>query len=374
MTDVLVVGGGIVGASAAYHLARNGVAVTLVDRGDEGVATAAGAGIIAPATNLDEGGAGRGLMDASVGYYHELLDLLAEDGETDTGYAVVGALVVAESVDEVPQVEALARFAEQRERAGATHIGRVTQISGGEAQALFPVLGPFPAALHVTGSARVDGRLMRAALHRAAVSHGARIVHGGAVVHPDGEGRARASLNGDAHNADTIILAAGAWTKALAAPLGVEVPVFPQRGQILHMDMPDGETAAWPIVLGFHGHYLLTFPTHRVVAGATRELDAGFDPRVTVGGVHEVTGQALRVAPGLARATVREVRVGLRPASPDGLPMLGGVPGFDNVYVATGHGPSGLQLGPYSGVLVADLVMGAEAALDLAPFSVERFN
>jgi D-amino-acid dehydrogenase len=137
--------------------------------------------------------------------------------------------------------------------------------------------------------------------------------------------------------------------------------------------MPESETSRWPVIVGFYSHYLLTFPPHRVVAGATRESASGFDVRMTAGGVHEALGEALRVAPGLATATLKEVRVGLRPASPDGLPLLGRLPGYENVLVATGHGASGLQLGPYSGALMAGLALGEPAPLDLAPFAVGRF-
>src|SRR5262249_20194231 len=175
-----------------------------------------------------------------------------------------------------------------------------------------------------------------------------------------------------------VVLASGAWSAALGEGLGVALPVFPQRGQILHLELADVDTGRWPIVVGSHSHYLLTFPPQRVVAGATREDESGFDVRMTGGGVHEALGEALRLAPGLADATLREVRVGLRPASPDGLPILGRLPGWENVYVATGHGPSGLQLGPYSGLLVAGLALGDSAPppdqLDLTPFAPERFQ
>ena len=111
----------------------------------------------------------------------------------------------------------------------------------------------------------------------------------------------------------------------------------------------------------------------RVVVGATRETGSGFEPRPTVQGVQKVLEEAVRVAPGLAGAEIREIRVGLRPYTIDGAPVLGSVPGVDGVLLATGHGPSGLQLGPYSGKLVADLAMGLAAKMDLQPFSVARF-
>ncbi len=96
--------------------------------------------------------------------------------------------------------------------------------------------------------------------------------------------------------------------------------------------------------------------------------------QVMRGPLHEVLSEALRMAPGLAGATLPEMRVGLRPASPDGLPLLGRAPGFEQVFLAAGHGPSGLQLGPYSGAVVADLLRGLPPLLDLTPFAPERFQ
>ena len=111
-----------------------------------------------------------------------------------------------------------------------------------------------------------------------------------------------------------------------------------------------------------------------MAVGATVE-DAGFDVRPTAGGLHEVLREALRVAPGLAPATFGEVRVGLRPGCVDGLPVLGARSGWDNAWVATGHGADGLLLGPVSGRLVADLVLGHQPAVDfdLTAFSPARF-
>lgn len=181
-------------------------------------------------------------------------------------------------------------------------------------------------------------------------------------------------VDGQPLPADAVIIAGGAWSNVLGDALGFNLPIYPQRGQILHLGMPGSDTSRWPIILGFHAHYILTFPRDRVVAGATREDGAGYDYRVTAGGVHEALGEALRIAPGLAGATLREVRAGLRPASPDNLPVLGPAPGLRNVYLASGHGASGLQLGPYSGAVVADMLQGKPVSIDVTPFAAQRFQ
>lgn len=377
--DVIVIGGGIVGASAAYRLARSGARVTLVDRADVGQATAAGAGIISPGTSYKPPAAFFPLAFRAVAYYDTLLAALEEDGETETGFEAVGLLHVATTESEAMTLPILLQLIEERRASGAPRIGSVEMLSGDEARALFPALGACLGAIHTSDAARVDGRLLCDAMRRGAARHGARIVTGSAEVIREVSDGVELTVNGETLTAGAAILASGAWSGTLTETLGLRLPVFPQRGQILHMRLPGRETARWPIVVGFHSHYILTFPQDRVVAGATRESNSGFDPRMTAGGVREALDEALRVAPSLADATLDEVRVGLRPASPDGLPLLGRIPGHEHLYVATGHGASGLQLGPYSGALVADLALGQSSTpglsvdLDLAPYSPTRF-
>jgi D-amino-acid dehydrogenase len=375
MDSVIVVGGGIVGASAAYHLARSGAQVTLIDQSQPGQATAAGAGIIAPGTSYRPPAAFFPLAFRAVAYYDELLASLSNDGERQTGYETVGLLHVATAEDEAARLPLLLRLFEERRAAGVKNLGEIRLLSGQEARLLFPALSMVQAAIHVPGAARLDGRLMRDALRRAAQVRGARIVIAEQPPTLVREGKlvTQVRANGETFPAERVVLATGAWSGQVADTLGVPLPVYPQRGQILHLVGPV-EAGRWPIVVGFHSHYLLSFPDGRVVAGATREDRAGFDVRVTASGAREVLGEALRVAPGLADFTLHEIRVGLRPATPDGLPILGRVPPLDNVFIATGHGASGLQLGPYSGALVADLALGKQPELDLAPFAVERFQ
>jgi D-amino-acid dehydrogenase len=180
-------------------------------------------------------------------------------------------------------------------------------------------------------------------------------------------------IDGDEVAADAVVIAGGAWTRRLGDQLGVQLPVDPLRGQIAHLGVAEHDTGAWPIVQQVYGHYMVPWADHRVAVGATVE-DAGFADDVTAGGVNEIMREALRVMPGLASATLSEIRVGLRPTSPDDAPLLGPLPGIGNVFVATGHGAEGLLLGPLSGKLIADLVHGREPEVDLAPFSPARFS
>ena len=358
---VVVVGSGIAGAAVAYHLARRGVDVVVVDDARPGLATAAGAGIVSPWATADE--ALFALAGPAAAYYPELVAALAEDTDEPTSYAVVGGLVVGRD-------ESALRDIRRRVAARAVEhpaAGQASLLDPAQARALFPALDPGLAAVHISGGARVDGRRVRASLLDAARRRGAELRTGTAALTADG-----VRVDGEPLGADAVVVAAGAWSGELLAPLGTDLPVVPQRGQITHLEVA-GDTSRWPVVSpSDSGHYLLAFPGGRVVVGATREAGSGFDHRVTAAGQLEVLEHALAVAPGLRDATLLETRVGFRPATPDGLPVLGPLPGDPRVVLATGFGPTGLTLAPLAGALVAEAVLGEEPRLDLAPYRPDR--
>jgi D-amino-acid dehydrogenase len=175
-------------------------------------------------------------------------------------------------------------------------------------------------------------------------------------------------------DADAVVVAVGAWSPDLLKSLGIRLEVEPQRGQLTHLRLPGAETATWPVVLPASSHYLLAFPDSRVVAGATRETGSGFDYRVTAAAQLEVLTEALAVAPGLADATLLETRVGFRPASPDGAPLLGALAGHPELVVAGGFGPVGLTLAPFCGQLAAAAALGEEVPFDIEAYRPDRFN
>jgi D-amino-acid dehydrogenase len=358
----VVIGSGIAGASTAYQLARRGAEVVVVDAGRTGAATAAGAGIVCPWTSR-AGEEQYRAASVAAAYYRTLVEELAEDGVTDSSFEVVGGMVVSADPGELD--EAYERVS--RRAAEAPVAGEVRRLD--QARELFPALAPELGAVHVQGGGRVDGRRLRAGLLTAAARRGVEVIEGQASLR-DGEVR----VDGEPLGADKVVVAAGAWSTELVAPLGVSLEVAPQRGQISHFELPGVDTGPWPVVLPVSSHYLLAFPGSRVVAGATRETGSGFDYRVTAAGQREVLEHALTVAPGLADATLLETRVGFRPASADGLPLLGPLTEHPDVLIATGFGPGGLTLAPFAGAVLADLAAGAEPSFDITPYDPERFS
>ncbi|MFC6827166.1 NAD(P)/FAD-dependent oxidoreductase [Halopelagius fulvigenes] len=373
--DAVVVGGGIVGSSVAYHLAREGTDALLVDRRDEGRATDAGAGILSPATTSRDDETWVRFAVEAVAYYDELVPALEAEQDGPHGYAERGLLAVAVNGAEADAYdETLELVRERRAEYGTPAPGTIRELDSEEAKARFPPLAETKRAFHYDDAARVDGRTFEAALRRAGRAHGLTEREGGVaeILVEGGDVRGVTLADGETVEAENVIVAGGAWSAAFESQLGVEVPVEPQRGQIVHLDV-DEDTEGWPIVSPFRSHYMVSWDDGRVAAGATRETGAGFAPHTTVAGLREVFDEVLRVAPGLSDASLRTSRVGLRPLSEDGHPVLGEVPGVAGAYLATGHGPTGLQLGPYSGKLVAQAVRGETPETDVSQFGVGRF-
>ncbi len=364
----VIIGAGVLGASTAFHLCQGGQAVVVIDAALDGRATAAGAGIICPWVSGVEDPAFFRLHAGGGEYYPELIAALAEAGETDLGYRKAGAMLVAEDPQDLAWIE---RGVITRQ-ATSPAMGEVTRLTAAKAQALFPPLKPSLGAIHVSGGARVDGRRLAAAMLRAAERLGATILHGHAEPRQAGGRVTGVDLAGERIAADRVIVTAGAWADALLRPLGRGLPVAPQRGQIMHFRLLGADSADWPVILPAGSHYIVPFGDGRIVAGATRETGSGFDYRVTAAGQMEVLAQALRIAPGLAAATVVETRVGFRPLTSAVRPLLGWMPGIAGLAVGNGLGSSGLTIGPFAGRLLADLVTDQPSLLDLAPFDPAR--
>jgi D-amino-acid dehydrogenase len=385
--DAVVIGGGIVGAAAAYQLVRAGATTLLIDRQDPGRATSAGAGILAPEISR-ESDAWFDFAVHAVGYYPTLLAQLAVSNAGGAqrapalgpGYARCGLLLVAATPDEIAPFEDAQRLilARQRQR-GEPSINDLHPISPGEAKERFPALAAVHGALYDACAARIDGRLINTAILRAAHSHGLTTLATGVEQLVIEQNRIRGVIaDGNLIDARAVIIAGGAWSSTFSRQLNLAIPIEPQRGQIIHLALPGVATGEWPVVNAFHGHYLVCWPgdgqAGRVVAGATRETGAGFAPYSTASGVLEVLSEALRVAPGLAGAQISEIRIGLRPRTPDNLPVLCRAPTVEGVVIAAGHGATGLQLGPFSGKIAADLALGQPSPVDIGAFDVSRFQ
>ncbi|WP_251553687.1 NAD(P)/FAD-dependent oxidoreductase [Neobacillus muris] len=366
MKKIIVVGAGILGASTAYHLTKYGAEVIIVDRSDPGQATDAAAGIVCPWLSQRRNKAWYNLAKGGARYYPELMADLEAEGERNTGYKRVGALSLHTDPIKLEQMAERAR----KRRKDAPEIGEIDILSPAETKRLFPPLSEEYGSVYVSGGARVNGRELRDALVHAAVKRGAICLNGNASIIREGSQVFGVKLGDKRLEADLVMVAAGAWSNEVLNPLGVEFLVKSQKAQIIHLELPDMDTGSWPVIMPPHTQYILTFDDGRVVAGSTHENDAGFDHRVTPGGIHEILDQVLDTAPGLANSTFLETRVGFRPFTPGFLPVAGPLPGFEGIYVANGLGSSGLTSGPYLGRELAKSVLGKETEIDLSSYDV----
>lgn len=366
---VVVVGSGIVGASAAYHLAVAGTEVVLVDGSHPGRATAAGAGVLFPWQLPGSPPEWQPLAVATLAHWPRLIEALSAPGMPDPGLAQVGTIGVSPEGQALDQMYQM--LGELPGKPGFEGFGDVQQLAAGKPAERFPVLRDDLGGVSASGPGRVDGRALASALVEAARNDGANVQTGAASLRTDGTRVTGVDIGDEFVEADAVIAAAGAWTPALCAPLGLDVPVAPVRGQVVHVDLPGADTAAWPVIRAGDTHYLLGFPGGRVVSGSTHEPEAGFDFRATAGGAHHLLADALDIAPGLADGTLVEVRVGFRPVSNDGLPVLGHADGIEGLVVATGLGASGLTFGPCMGSVAAELVRG-ESTIDVSAYRPDR--
>ncbi|MEG7967143.1 NAD(P)/FAD-dependent oxidoreductase [Bacillus cereus group sp. Sample30] len=366
MKSYIVVGAGILGASTAYHLAKAGANVTIVDRQQVGQATDAAAGIVCPWLSQRRNKAWYKIVKGGARYYSSLIQQLEEDGETDTGYNRVGAISLHTDEKKLDQMEERA----YKRREDAPEIGEITRLSAEETKKLFPALSEEYSCVHISGAARVNGRLLRNALISAAKKHGATFIKGDAVLVHEGSQITGVKVNDETILAEKVIVTAGAWANEILNPLGINFLVTFQKGQIVHLQMENTATENMPVVMPPNDQYILTFDNGHVVIGATHENNTGFDQRVTAGGLHEVFHKAITVAPGLENATMLETRVGFRPFTPGFLPVIGPLPNFEGILVANGLGASGLTAGPYLGSELAKLALGQPIELDLNDYDV----
>lgn len=366
MKKVIVIGAGILGASTAYHLAKKGADVIIVDRQDRGQATDAAAGIICPWISQRRNQAWYELSKNGARFYPDLIAALKQDGETETGYARVGAISL--HTEEKKLVGIVERATKRKE--DAPEIGEITRLTPAETKALFPPLAAEYASVHISGAARVDGRALCDSLLRAAEKYGATRVNGNAILTFEGNQITGITVDDEKITADQVIVCAGAWANQLLQPLGIDFKVSFQRAQIIHVELPKMDTNKWPVVMPPSDQYLLAFDQHRLVAGATHENMNAFDYRMTTGGLQEVFTKALQTAPALADSTFLEARVGFRPFTPGFLPVIGPLPNWTGILVANGLGSSGLTIGPYLGSELAKLVLGVELDIELELYTL----
>lgn len=364
-TEVAIVGGGIIGCALAYALAKDGVQVAVFEKERVGgQASIAAAGILGSGVEGDHSDHFLNLAVQSAKLYPDFAAELEAVTGLDATYTRSGALSVVFGEKQTDYVSAQAReLAAQGER--------VAWLDGDTLRREEPLVNADArGALLLKDSAHVYAPQLMHVLTLAAVAQGATI-HEYSPVHDFifcGERVTGVRTSGGPVPADHVVIAAGAWSRALGDRLGVNLPLKPTRGQVMVLATYDRPLRR--VVFGAGG-YLAPKQDGRIVVGATEE-DAGFERENTAGGVAFLIQLLHRLAPGLADARVHHFGVGLRPTPSDGLPLLGPVAGRPGLWVAAGHHRNGILLTPITAQLMYNAIRHGDLA-PLQPYAPDRF-
>jgi glycine oxidase len=366
-SDIIVVGAGIIGCAVAYELARRGASVRVVDDRPVGMgATQASAGILAPYIEADAGGPLLELTVRSLDLYDGFIARVSTESGSAISYRRTGTLDIAMDDAEMHALTGTAAALAKRgvparllDAAGVR--AEEPQIGDGAVGGLLIDTHGFVAAGDLTRALAVAAR--RAGAQLVEQSRVRRIAsHDGTIV-VDAD---RGSLNGDA-----VVVAAGSWSGDIEIDgITAHVPVRPVRGQLLSLTW-----VGTPLrrVTWSRRCYLVPWEDGTVLVGATVE-EAGFDERATVAGVHDLLDAACGMVPHARAAGFRGARVGLRPATTDGLPIVGASHAVPNLMYASGHYRNGVLLAPLTAQLVAEAMLENHIDPLMVPLSPSRFG
>lgn len=351
-TDIIVVGAGVVGSAVAYELVRRGATVSLLDSRVVGAgATQASGGMLAPYTEAVEGGPLMTLGARSLGLFGPMAAAVQAEAGIDVKYGATGSLHCA-SAD-----ASLAHFERTCSTLAALGVP-ATRLSAADVRALEPdVAGIVLGGMLLPTQGMVSAPALTRAFTVAAQRRGATLLEGTRVIRVSPRA-ADVAVETDKGllRARTVVLATGAWAGTTTVEGAAAVPVTPVRGQLLHLQCPD---ASLSHVTWDEHCYVVPWQDGTLLVGATTE-SVGFDERTTVVGVKGLLDAVSRLLPVTATAHLLSARAGLRPATPDGLPVIGWSPHAPGVMYATGHYRNGVLLAPLTAVVVADAIVDGE--------------
>ena len=362
--DAVIVGGGIAGIATAYYLGLAGVKSVVVERDAVGShASGFAYGGLGASRGSGAPGPTSAVANEGVRLHKELSVSLPEETGIDIDYRERNSLSLVFTEEEAEA----ARLGLPRKQEGC-EVGWVTpdEIKSIEPRVSRSVLG----GVHREGTADVEPYRLLLALTQAAESLGATMRHGRVTDLRRGDGRDfRVILENDVIRCQHVVLAMGPWGGEASKWLGVPIKVRPLKGQILRLRAPG---PAIQCSLGWGGNYATTKPDGLVWAGTTEE-DVGFDETPTAEARDQIMAALLKMVPSMADAQLVRQTACLRPLSADTLLVLGEVPDWKGVYIATGAGRQGIALGPAMGRITADLITTGKSAIPIDAFYPGRF-
>jgi glycine oxidase len=366
--DVLIVGAGAIGCSIAYFLRKQGVEVIVLEKGEIGnQASSAAAGLLAPIRPLCERDSFKALQLAGLTRFSLFVGELETISGINIGYEQTGALRLLPAEKIVPVLT----WAEVWRQAGY-HIEVLTPEETYQREPLLSA--GIHSAVTIANEAQVVPVQLVKAYAQTALNLGALL-----YTHTEVVALQRAAAGnritgiwtnqGDLLSCDQLIIAAGAWSGQCGAWLDVTLPVRPLRGELLAFQQtsPPVQHIIFDEGIIDEDIYLAPKPDGTIVVGATK-ADVGFNTSVTAEGVLHLLTVATQLLPALAHCSIHHMRAGLRPKTPDSRPLLGPIPSWQNVMIASGHGGFGILLSAITGEAIAELVTTGQVPEIIRPF------
>ena len=355
---IAIVGAGIVGSTAAYYLSKEKeVEVTVFDHG-LGQATKAAAGIISPWFSKRRNKAWYRMARLGADFYQELVSDLGNDGYDKSFYDQSGVALLKKDDS---KLDGLYEHAETRLEESPI----IGELSIKNASTL-PEFTGFNRYLYASGGARVEGAELTATLIKAS---GFEKLEGQVTLSPLDDG----TYEIDGQTFDKVILACGAWLGQTLEPLGFEVDVRPQKGELRDYFFEGMDTGKLPVLMPEGELDVIPFAGGKISVGASHENDQGFDLTVDEAVLEVLEEEAKTYFPDLSTDKSFSERVGTRAYTSDFSPFFGEVPELKNVFVASGLGSSGLTTGPLIGKNLVDLVMNRPGNLDSTDYPVANY-
>ncbi len=368
---VVIVGGGIIGCATAYYVTRAGISDVIVVERDRIASGASGysAGILTPYSGSNDPGL-LALSAASLELHAELAEELPIETGIDHGYDLKPYLRCA--FGEAGHVEARQFFKDRRSEGLSAD-----WLSGSEAREVCDWLAPeVEGACFTEIEPTVDSRLLTRSLLKASEAKGAQVAIAEAKWLTD---TGVTLADGSKLDADAVVLAMGPWTNEAGTWLGYDVPVFPQKGELLYMHLPEDEAGELnqdrPSATMHNmdeGGVILTRRLSRTVLGATKEDGKGYDREPSRYAWDFILPKVQRLTDRISKESVTHHTACLRPMPADGKPYVGKAPGWNNVYIASGHWSEGVHYAPLTGKAISDLITTGTSETDISAISAGR--
>ncbi len=366
-STVVIIGGGVIGCAIAYYLRKSGIDATIVERGEFGAeASSAAAGLLAPLGSHSGPGPLAQVLLASWSRFPPRVPELEQITRNTHADARTGALRIVRNPRNIANLR-------KRMQAWQPLGLEMLWLTGDEARQREPLLADdISAAIYAPAEGQISAPHVANAFAQAAHSLGAILLSNTEVIslqHHRQRITGITTSQGQALSCNHLVIANGAWAAQCKQWLGLRVPVSPQRGQMLALRQPSSPLR---YILFGEAVYVVPKADNTILVGATKE-DVGFEKQTTAGGIAWLLNTALRLVPSLAESAIERIWSGLRPKTPDNAPILGTVPGWENISLAVGHGSVGIMLSAITGESIASLVTTGEVPALLHPFSLERF-